>query len=292
MTSKPKQIVVDKSAFQGIKLDSLCNFAKHHLLLVSDSLLYECATAEKNKRQDPTDLLAKYECLIKEGAYYCSMSWKFVEWECRHCQPYPWLLADPDETKGVRSGQIDLRSVLNPRIADQARDARWLFAKNMLLNLSGEIKQRVDAKDPCFGRELRGFPEDRFTGLSMILDKTSPDFHDMATRSFPQWIRDLGRFCLSAEWMTWHRIRLHVAVIVDYTYLREKGGNPGNRLAEHDDQDVEYVLLLSRADAIITAENEERGLVPTLARAAFPEKDVFSSLDEVPESYRCDWANR
>ncbi|MGE5295203.1 MAG: hypothetical protein ACM3VT_10280 [Solirubrobacterales bacterium] len=26
-----------------------------------------------------------------------------------------------------------------------------------------------------------------------------------------------------------------------------------------------------------------------LARAAFPEKDVFSSLEEVPESYRCDW---
>jgi len=27
-----------------------------------------------------------------------------------------------------------------------------------------------------------------------------------------------------------------------------------------------------------------------LTRAAFPEKDVFSSLEEVPESYRCDWA--
>jgi hypothetical protein len=62
--AKPKQIVIDKSAFQGIKLDSLCKFVKHHLLLVSDSLLYECATAEKNKRQDPADLVARYECLI------------------------------------------------------------------------------------------------------------------------------------------------------------------------------------------------------------------------------------
>ncbi len=28
-----------------------------------------------------------------------------------------------------------------------------------------------------------------------------------------------------------------------------------------------------------------------LARVAFPEKDVFSSLEEVPESYRCDWTS-
>jgi hypothetical protein len=28
-----------------------------------------------------------------------------------------------------------------------------------------------------------------------------------------------------------------------------------------------------------------------LAKAAFPEKKVFSSLEEVPESYRCDWTN-
>lgn len=50
---------------------------------------------------------------------------------------------------------------------------------------------------------------------------------------------------------------------------------------------MEYVLLLSRADGITTCDKE---LVEPLARAAFPGKDVFSSLEEVPESYRCDWA--
>ena len=288
MLTKPRQIVIDKSAFQGIGLDSLCSFAKQHLLLVSDSLLYECATAEKNERQDPADLLAKYECLIKGGAYYCSMSRRFVEWECRHCQAYPWLLADLDETGGVRSGQTNLSSVLSSRIADQARDKRWVFAQKILLDFSGDVRQRMDAVDPCLGKELRSLPEDRFTRLSNILDKVSPDFHDMATRSFPQWIRDPSRFCLSAEWMTWHRIRLLVAVVVNYTYLRQTGGPPGNTVAEHDAQDVEYVLLLSRADAIIT---RDKRLVEPLAKAAFPEKDVFSSLKEVPESYRCDWTD-
>jgi hypothetical protein len=177
--------------------------------------------------------------------------------------------------------------VLAPRIADQARDSRWLAARKLLLDLSAEIKQQVDAKDPCLARELRGFPEDRFTRLSMILDRTSPDLHDMATRSFPQWIRDPGRFCLSAEWMTWHRIRLQVAVTVDYLCLREKGGVPGNTTAEHDDQDAEYVLLLSRADAIIA---KDKGLIG-LARAAFPKKDVLSSLEDVRDLYGCDWTD-
>jgi hypothetical protein len=74
----------------------------------------------------------------------------------------------------------------------------------------------------------------------------------------------------------------------DYYWLRQKGGPPGDNRAEHDYQDIEYVLLLSRADGIIT---RDKKLVEPLARAAFPEKDVFSSLEEVPESYRCDWTS-
>jgi hypothetical protein len=272
MLTRPKQIVIDKDAFIRIGQDTLCAFAKRHILLLSDTLLYECATATK---QNPAVLLDKYERLIKEGAYYCSMSRRFVEWECRHCQPYPWLLADLDETNGVRSGQTSLRSVLSPRITSQVHDKRWLFAQKMLLDFSEEVKRRMDAVDPCLGKELRNFSEDGFTRLSKILDRVSPDFHDMARRSFPQWIRDPSRFCLSAEWMTWQRIRLLVAVIVHYTYLREKGGPPGNTTAEHDAQDAEYVLLLSRADAIITCDKK---LVEPLAHAAFPGKEVSSSL--------------
>jgi hypothetical protein len=84
-------------------------------------------------------------------------------------------------------------------------------------------------------------------------------------------------------------MRLGSALAYEYCYKHLKHGNtPGVTNAEHDDQDSEYVLLLSRADAIVT---RDRDLVEPLARAAFPEKDVFSSLEEVPESYRCDWAD-
>ncbi len=88
--------------------------------------------------------------------------------------------------------------------------------------------------------------------------------------------------------MTWHWMRLDAAIAFEYSYNNLKNGNTrGETYAEHDDQDSEYVFLLCRADAIITRDDS---LVKPLARAAFPEKDVFSSLEEVPESYRCDWA--
>ena len=86
--------------------------------------------------------------------------------------------------------------------------------------------------------------------------------------------------------MAWHPFRLSDIVVREYLYLRQTGSSLGEERVEHDYQDVGYVLLLSRANGIIT---RGRKLVEPLARAAFPEKDLFSSLDEVSESYRCDW---
>ncbi len=83
-------------------------------------------------------------------------------------------------------------------------------------------------------------------------------------------------------------MRLDIAVVHECWYRNQTGCPLGRKRTEHDDQDIEYVLLLARADAIITADKK---LVQPLARAAFPDKDVFSSLENVPESYRCDWAD-
>jgi hypothetical protein len=43
----------------------------------------------------------------------------------------------------------------------------------------------------------------------------------------------------------------------------------------------------AKANGMIT---RDKKLVEPLAHAAFPEKDVFSSLKDVPVSYRRDWA--
>jgi hypothetical protein len=100
-------------------------------------------------------------------------------------------------------------------------------------------------------------------------------------------IRDKARFCLSHEWISWQLMRLSDTMVDNYYYLCQKGGPPQDKHAEHDYQDMEYVLLLSRADGLLTRDEK---LVRPLAKAAFPDKDVFSSLDQVPEEYVCRWS--
>ena len=57
--------------------------------------------------------------------------------------------------------------------------------------------------------------------------------------------------------------------------------------AEHDCQDIEYATYLSLADGLLT---RDKKLVTPVAKVAFPDKDVFSNLDELSEDYICNWA--
>jgi hypothetical protein len=99
-------------------------------------------------------------------------------------------------------------------------------------------------------------------------------------------IKDKPQLSPSSEWISWQYVRLLNVIVMFYQSLGAKGGFPQNERAEHDFQDMEYVLLLSRADGLLT---RDKRLVKPLAKAAFPDKGVFSSLDEVPDSYRFDW---
>ncbi len=286
MTPQPKQIVLDKSAFLGISLERLCDFANSHFLLLSDTLLHECATAT---RQAPEHVLCRYGDIVKAGAYYCSMSRTFVEWECRHCRPYSWFLPDLTATEQIRTGEERLEDLIHSSTYGEISQPHYKVAK-AFVNVSGKLKNVIDADDPCLGKKIRQLPPDtyeRFRILFEFVDSSS--LHQIGVDSVPyDWIKDEKQFCLSPESISWQLIRLTGVVALNYCYLRQSGGALGEDRAEHDYQDMEYVLLLSRADGIVT---RDKKLVEPLARAAFPEKDVFSSLEEVPESYRCDWAD-
>ncbi len=297
MLTKPKQIVLDKSAFNAYTyvrrgFDQLCQFSKDHILLLSDTLLYECVTAEKNKKQDPADLLTKCQRLIKEGAYYCDCSVWYAQWEGMHLTPYPRFLPNLDATDKIRTDKVRLEDACHSSAVDSVFFSRSEVARQQLIELSEELKDNLDSEHPDVGKIIaKGMPADSQERLRQQLDGIDP--WDMCQKGVcrlipDDWIKDKTRFCLSDQWMSWHYIRLTLTVVRDYHYLREKGGPPGKNRAEHDWQDMEYVLLLSRADAIITRDQK---LVEPLARVAFLEKDVFSSLEEVPESYRCDWTN-
>jgi hypothetical protein len=285
MLAKPKQIIVDKEALVRININELCGFAQDHLLLGCDTLLYECSTTSEARRPD---MLSRYKKLIKAGAYYCSCSISFIQSESKNCSPYPWFLPDIDATKQIRTGEARLEDLLDSHAIDEVSQPRYKVAKAIFLDLSSKLKKRIDLENPDVGKKIKDLTSgklERFRILFESIDKH--DLHQMCIESFPpDWIKNEQKFCLSSGWMSWQLIRLTDAIAQDYYYLRQLGGGPGEERAEHDYQDMEYVLLLSRADAILT---RDKKLVDPLARAAFPDKDVFSSLDEVSEEYICNW---
>ena len=280
-----KQIIVDKEALIRINNNDLCDFVKNHLVLCCDTLLYECATASK---QEPKGMLDRYKRLMKSGAYYCSCSVFFVQSESRNCLPYPCFLPDLEATKQIRIGEAHIEDLLNSQMIGEVSQSHYKVAKAIFLDLSCKIKNRIDSENAEVGKKIRDMVSDqidRFRILFESIDKN--DLHQVCIESFPiDWIKNEDKFCLSSKWMSWQLVRLTDAIVQNYYYFRQLGGVPGEKRAEHDYQDMEYVLLLSRADGLLTKDN---GCL-SLAKAAFPDKDVFSNLEEVPEDYICNWA--
>ena len=288
MSAKPKQIIVDKDAFIGINISELCDFAKHHLILACDTLLYECATASN---QEPRDMLERYKRLIKSGVYYCSCSVTYIQSEGKNSYPYTWFLPDLDATRQIRTDEAQLESVLDSPKTGAVFQSRCNVAKAIFLDLSAKLNNRIDIENPDIGKKIRQLPSDKFEQFRILFESIdSRDLHQTCVDSFPHdWIKDERKFCLSPEWISWQYFRLTDAIVQNYYYLRQTNAMPRDEdeRAEHDYQDMEYLLLLSRADGLLT---RDKKLVTPVAKAAFPDKDVFSSLDEVPEDYVCNWS--
>ncbi|MHC4509285.1 MAG: hypothetical protein ACYTAO_10070 [Planctomycetota bacterium] len=277
---------MDKDALVGININNLCDFAQNHLMLGCDTLLYECATASK---QEPRDMLERYKRFIKSGAYYCSCSITFIQSESRNCLPYPWFLPDFKATNEIRTGEKPVEHLLDSTTYGETSQPRYKVAK-AFLDVSNKLKNRIDMEDPYVGEKIKQLPSNKFERLRELFERIdTQDLRQMCVDSVRgEWIKDKTKFGLSPEWMSWQRIRLTDAIVRNYYYLRLTGAMPKDKAerAEHDYQDMEYVLLLSRADAILT---RDKKLVEPLARAAFPEKNVFSNLGEVPKDYACNW---
>jgi hypothetical protein len=280
MLNKPMQIVVDKEALISVNIDKLCNLAKKHYLLASDTLLYECATTTQSNREN---MLHRYKRIIEAGAYYCSCSIGHVQYESNNCHPYPWFLPDLNVTKDIRSKKSRVEDLLDSTTIEQVFQSRLQVAHGIFLELSKKLKITLDTKNHEVGKAMKDLPSnpfERFQRLTERIDQNN--LHQMGVKPVPQdWIKDENRFCLSSEWIIWQFIRLTSIIVQNYYYLRQMGGLPGDKRTEHDYQDMEYVLLLSRAYGILT---NDQSLIKPLARAAFPDKQVFSSIEEIPSN--------
>lgn len=212
-----------------------------------------------------------------------------VEWEAKTPQPYG-SLPDFDETRNMRD-QLARGYAYSPEFASDA--AVWnLDSAKITLGKCGMVCQEVAPQTLACAEARRHELEPRARRperLQFLIDCIDePDalnVHAIAVSQFRERVRHPDRFCLSRDWVSWQHVRLTTVLLLEYSFLKKGHGRDREQEnAEHDLYDVHYAVLLSRADAIIT---QDKGLIE-LARAAFPEKEVFSSLKEVPESYRCD----
>jgi hypothetical protein len=279
MLTERKQIVLDKSALVGTSLNVLCGFAEQHFLILPSVLHDECVTNEGKAAQ----LLDRYERIILAGGFFCPSVLCISQTEAQSLQPYGPLLPDFEGTESWRRG---LRSGLRlplPTDVELTRKEHLCVAKSVLEynpTITDTLFEEQFQQAQSEIRHAQASRGDRLRKWVRIVDgQPLVGWSAGILECFRSPIDDR---LVSNKWVTWHHVRVISVMHLELRFLAES--RPAGKV-EHDLQDMEYVSLLSRADAVLSTDRP----LCDLARAAFPEKDVFSSLEEVPESYRCGW---
>jgi hypothetical protein len=277
-------LVVDKCVFQGTALDRLLEFVHNHHVVLPYALCVECLMSEgsDNSRaaKDPAVLLAKLDKLVKARVYVGCASSALFRMEKEQLGAAKTII-DEYATQRAQEGIATLDSDF---LAVEAETCRRTFEPliGLLQQYARTYFENVKKKGLC--REFRGESQvsdvKRFDKWLQVADAAKTE---ITRHLFSEFSSSIGN-----DWYSWQMARLWWAWVIDWACRRNCSGSSfEKRDISNDLHDMEYVAYLSRADGIIT---RDKKLVEPLARAAFPEKDVFSSLEEVPDSYRCDWS--
>jgi len=279
-----KYLILDKSVLHSTSTHKLKQFVNNHFLILPRVLYDECVMDEK----DPKEILLKrFGDVIAAGGYTCKDGKSIMQWEGQTLQPYPFL-ADIPETTAFRKTVKKLKKLPKPDSVEDIHEKQKDDAQSFL-GSHEKVAKEIAPKILEEAEKKRGFLEanklERFKFWVRALEFV--DIHKIAIGTFSHLTNSPENFCLSRDWVTWYFLLLASVLTSDYAFLKKgKGGENELINAEHDLQDLEYVFLLSKADALITGDDG----CYCLAKAAFPDKDVFSRLDEVPDKYLCNWS--
>ena len=280
---KTKQIIIDKDAFVGIKFDDLCDFVKNHSLILPICLYAECATNEEEQQK----LLDRFHRIVSAGGYICPGGRHIVEKEGSSSQPYSFL-ADYNETKRMREKRIKGYKLSKPDDIGNIHKEHMDSAQVLIDGYKKVVNVVADEKYEAAAEEVKKSQADRQQRFNIWIHTVdSLDIHGLAVKVLANFTNSPNKYCLSADWVTWHYLRIITTLFFEYKFRNGRPGKKQQTNAEHDLHDAEYVFLLSKADCLLT---RDKRLVRPLAQAAFPEKDVFSSLDKVPDEYLCNWS--
>jgi hypothetical protein len=273
----PKWLIIDKSVFQATSTPKFEKFAQNHSLILPQVLYSECLTDRNNKKEE---LVQRFICLLQSGAYICPASGIILREEAKHLMPYNLLVGMKNmehirerlKRKGIFSTDDEIKRI-DKENHDTAEEISN-FAQSMSRYCTTELVKKI--------RSLQISKEERFTCWIKLIEQNN--IHDIAVETLGHLTSKPDRYCLSKDWVSWHYVRLMLFLYLEHFFIRETGNPKELTNTEHDYLDIEYVLLLSKADGLLTKDEK---MVEPLAKAAFPEKDVFHKLDEVPDEYLC-----
>ncbi len=271
-----KKIIIDKSVFQGTSTEYLLEFAQSHFLILSEALLYECLTTDRDK----DGLLDRFRKVVLAGGEICPNRDEIINTEAKTLLPYGNLV-DSSKTYSIRETFQNNRRPYDLKTAEKSYEKEIKISQYIIDSIK-TILDEINQNDPeLYERSLKEDISEkgqlgRFENYALFLN--SQDMHLASTILFKGITDRPDRFCLSDEWISWHFLRLCFIYLSDKSLLRHnKGSNYKCEDIEHDMQDLTYVMLLSRADVLLTNDD---GL-KYLSKAAFPDKDVFSDIKEI-----------
>jgi hypothetical protein len=232
-------------------------------------------------------LLDRFRDVILAGGCICPRRYKIIQEEAETLSPYG-ALVDMKTISAVRQTFRENKRPYNPEEIETAYRNELEMAK-MIMDLADGFTQKLASEQPELLAKMRKCDSSKSARPERLVKRTesvdSQDIHYASKRLLEGMTNHPDEFCLSDEWVSWHFLRLILILFFERAFLRHTGDASGPISIEHDLQDITYVMLLSRADCLLTS---DKGC-SCLAKAAFPEKDVFSSLEEVPEDYLGDW---
>jgi len=275
MENNCKRLILDKSIFVGTSEQKLCQFAKNHFLILPEVLIYECATAPDRKKGP---LLQRFTNIVRAGGYVC---------------PSVGLMVEKETQQGYQYGNIE--DISKTQIIRTASEIQWAEERSQKAK-ENEMKHT----EKC--RELAIKIAERREVVNQLepLKKYVKEARKISQRNKQYLLQNYLQaidICLSVRdacigktkerpeaWISWHYDRLTCL----YLLLFGERKDSALEKLEHHLQDMAYIILLCRADGLLT-EDEELEL---LAKVAFPKKDIFADLGKVPEEYICDWRQR
>ena len=246
--------------------------------------MYECATTQEDKEL----MLDRCREMVLAGARVCRPLKTIVQHEAKTLAPYGHLV-DPERNHEFRETFSVEPRPYNFEVFERRYKEDKAFASGILRQIDS-CTDSLQTECPDVVAKVRQWDHSKKSRCdrlrAWVREVDSIDLHGAAIWLLPGITEHPQKYCLSDEWVSWQVTRVFLVWWLESNFQHQAGKEEKELKIEHDWQDLTYVALMGGVDALVTRDKFLRDL----AQAAFPDKDVFSGLDEVPEEYLCHWS--